>query len=163
MSRNEEYTCYVDQVVVQDLFSHSEMSINSAKIQSMFVIRNLIERMTIESIPRSQALEMTLALKSSYPTTDIPETPDPRESKLKRRGKGSSKAKDVEPSPEKKESGFNALLRSNFVESNFLAKNLNNEEEEKVHVLTIRSLDTKGILAMHVPCSHRSSVKTVDI
>jgi len=153
--RNEEYTCYVDQVVVQDIFRDSDLSINSAKLSSMFVIRSLIERMTIESIPRSQALELSMTLKSSYPSTNVPETPDPREARLARKNK-KSKAKDVdmdvkegeddqESMANKKESGFTELMRSNFNE-NVLAKNLNNngDEEEKVHVLTIRALDTKG-------------------
>jgi len=154
-NRNEEYTCYVDQVVVQDIFRDSDLSINSAKLSSMFVIRSLIERMTIESIPRSQALELSMTLKSSYPSTNVPETPDPREARLARKNK-KSKAKDVdvdvkegeddqESMANKKESGFTELMRSNFNE-NVLAKNLNNngDEEEKVHVLTIRALDTKG-------------------
>lgn len=152
--RNEEFTCYVDQEIVKDLFHKTNLLTSSAKIQSSYVIRNVIERMTIEHIPRSQALEMTMYLKSSYPNTCVAETPDSRDASFDKRGGKNKKKSNVptalsvsnktETKDSKPKSKFAELVKENFNESVFLAKALNNEEEDKLRVLTIRSVDTKG-------------------
>ena len=152
LCRNEEYTCYVDQFVVKDLFDKTHLLTNAAKIQSLYVIRHVIDRMTIENIPRSQALDLSMQLKSIYPHTSVPETPDATE--IRRREKGKKKKKEhqgddsdpqAEPKAEPKNNFATALLKQNFNESVFLAKALNNnDEEDKLRVLTIRSCVTNG-------------------
>jgi hypothetical protein len=155
--RNEEYTCYVDQSIVKDLFHKSKHYTSSAKIQSLYVIRSIIERMTIEHIPRSQALEMSMHLKSSYPNTDVPETPDQREQELLAGQKGRNNGNiinkldavvesETKAKAQQAEPVMTSLLRESFNESVFLAKTLNNEEEDLLRVLTIRSVETKGNL-----------------
>lgn len=150
IDRNEEYTCYVDHEIVKVLFHKTNLLTNSAKIQSSYVIRNVIERMTIEHIPRSQALEMTMYLKSSYPNTCVAETPDSRDANMfDKRGKKKKRNQsttEVESKEEKKpvKSKLSMMVSENFNESVFLAKALNNEEEDKLRVLTIRSVETNG-------------------
>ena len=141
----------MDQVIVRDLFRKSKHYTSSAKIQSLYVIRNIIERMTIENIPRSQALELSMQLKSCYPNTDVPETPDLREEEIEgRKGRGKKKgpADESESKDREKQTDsvpiMSSLLRENFNESVFLAKALSNEEEDKIRVLTMRSVETKG-------------------
>ena len=147
---------------MKDLFHKTNLLTNSAKIQSSYVIRNVIERMTIEHIPRSQALEMTMFLKSSYPNTCVAETPDSREASLMNKSGKRKNKNQPTPEPEPKpdtdakekeprvQSKFALMVRENFNESVFLAKALNNEEEDKLRVLTIRSVETNGKLVCYL-------------
>jgi hypothetical protein len=149
----------VDHEIVKDLFDKTAFHTNSAKIQSLYVIRHIIERMTIENIPRSQALETSMHLKSSYPNTCVAETPDQREEDIsERRVRRKTKAPEpkivpktetIEQQPDST-SVFTTLIRGNFNESIFLAKALNNEEEDKLRVLTIRSVETNGKSGMSI-------------
>lgn len=88
-----------------------------------------------------------MQLTSSYPMSRVTETPDLREESMQERktNKKKKKEKGLEKGGEHPpEAVMTSLLRENFNESMFVAKALNNEEEDKLRVLTIRSVETKG-------------------
>lgn len=139
--RNEEYICYIDHIILRDLFVNSSYHVQAVKIQSLYVIHCLIERFAIEKIPRSRAIDIGIRVKQEH---DAERGLTGKKSKNKTASKRPPDAQN-EAAIDRK---LSTLLKLNFDAENFMSNAISRvgseDEDEKVNVLTVRACGTNG-------------------